>query len=158
LSEEQIVEALKQQDQYIAFVRESTGQWSDYSAQQLQEALPWLTQEAAQQLLATPLSLTWLREHYLDDPLKAIRQVTCPVLIINGEKDLQVPAAEAEQLRITLVEAGNDDVVALVLPDLNHLLRHHPGEPSLVYRHIDDPVDPRVIEIITEWLAEHSGL
>ena len=158
MSEEQIAEALKQQDQYITFVKESTGQWSNYSAQQLQEVLPWLMQQAAQQLLATPLSLTWLREHYLDDPLETIRQVTCPVLIINGEKDLQVPAAEAELLCTTLEEAGNEDATALILPDLNHLLRNHPEEPSLVYRHIDDPVDPRVIETVTEWLKQRSGL
>ena len=148
-SEDEIAEALAQQDQYIAFVKGSSGNWSDYSSQKLQEAMPWLTEEAAKQLLATPLSLAWLREHYLDDPLATIRRVACPVLIINGEKDLQVKAAEADLLKATLVEAGNQDVTALVLVDLNHLLRHHPEAPSLVYRHIDEPVDSRVIEAIT---------
>jgi pimeloyl-ACP methyl ester carboxylesterase len=158
MSEEEIAAVLTQQDQYIAFVKGSSGEWSDYSAERLQEAMPWLTPEAAAQLKATPFSLSWLRQHYSDDPLDTIRQVTCPVLIINGEKDLQVPAAEAEPLKMALEEAGNDDVTALILPDLNHLLRHHPEDPSLVYRHIDDPIDPRVIETITDWLAEHSGL
>ncbi len=158
MSEEEITAVLAQQDQYIAFVKESSGEWSDYSVEQLQEAMPWLTPEAAAQLKATPFSLSWLRQHYSDDPLDTIRRVSCPVLIINGEKDLQVPAAEAELLQKTLEEAGNNDVTALILPDLNHLLRHHPEDPSLVYRHIDDPIDPRVIETITEWLAEHSGL
>ncbi len=158
MSEEEIGAVLAQQDQYIAFVKGSSGEWSDYTTDQLIEAMPWLTPEAAAQLKATPLSLSWLRQHYSDDPLRSIRQATCPVLIINGEKDLQVPAAEAEPLKTTLEEAGNDDVTALILPNLNHLLRHHPEDPSLVYRHIDDPIDPRVIETITEWLAEHSGL
>ncbi len=158
MSEEEIAAVLVQQDQYIAFVKGSSGEWSDYSAEQLQEAMPWLSGEVAQQLLATPLSLAWVCEHYLDNPLETIRRVSCPVLIINGEKDLQVPAAEAEPLKVALEEAGNDDVTALILPDLNHLLRHHPEAPSLVYRHIDDSIDPRVIETITEWLAEHSGL
>lgn len=158
MGDDEVAETLAQQDQYIAFVKGSRGEWSDYSVENLQQAMPWLGEEAAQQLLATPLSLTWLREHYLDNPLEAIRRVSCSVLIINGEKDLQIPAAEADSLRIALEEAGNEDVTALILPDLNHLLRNHPEEPSLVYRHIDDPVDPRVIETITEWLAEHSGL
>ena len=157
MSEDEVAEALTQQDQYFAFVKESSGEWGDYSVEKLQQAMPWLDEEAARQLLATPLSLAWLREHYLDNPLDAVRRVSCPVLILNGEKDLQVPAAEAELLRTTLEEAGNEDITALILPDLNHLLRYHPEEPSLVYRHIDDPVDPRVIETVTEWLTQRSG-
>jgi len=157
MGDDKVAEALAQQDQYIAFVQESSGKWSDYSVEKLQQAMPWLDEEAAQQLLATPLSLAWLREHYLDTPSEVIRRVSCPVLILNGEKDLQVPAAEAESLRIALEEAGNEDVTALILPNLNHLLRNHPEEPSLVYRHIDDPVDPRVIDTITQWLTQRSG-
>ena len=157
MGDNKVAETLAQQDQYITFVKGSSGEWSDYSVEKLQQAMPWLDAEAAQQLLATPLSLTWLREHYLDNPLDAICRVSCPVLILNGEKDLQVPAAEAESLRIALEEAGNEDVTALILPDLNHLLRNHPEEPSLVYRHINDPVDPRVIETVTEWLTQRSG-
>ncbi len=158
MDDDEVAETLAQQDQYIAFVKGSSGEWSDYSVEKLQQTMPWVNEEAAQQLLATPFSLTWLREHYQDTPTEAIRRVSCPVLILNGEKDLQVPAAEAESLRTALEEAGNEDVTALILPDLNHLLRNHPEEPSLVYRHIDDPVDSRVIETVTEWLKQRSGL
>jgi len=156
MSDDEVAETLAQQDQYIAFVKGSSGEWSDYSVENLRQAMPWLNEQTAEQLLATPLSLTWLREHYLDTPTETIRRVTCPVLIINGEKDLQVPAEQAESLRMVLEEAGNGDVTALVLPDLNHLLRNHPEDPSLSYRHLDDPVDPRVVDAVTEWLTQHS--
>lgn len=150
----QIAAALLQQDQYIAFVESSEGEWGDYSVASLQEALPWLVETSAEQLLATPLALSWLREHYLDEPADSFRAVGVPVLSINGEKDSQVPASEAGLIRQLLEEAGNEDVTALVLADLNHLLRHHPEEPNLVYRHLDEPVDPRVIEAVTEWVIE----
>lgn len=156
-TEKQIAEALKQEDQYLEFVKTSTGEWEDHTLAELQEAMPWLTEDAAAQLVATPLSLSWLREHYLDDPASTIRQVACPVLVINGEKDLQIPASEAEGIKTILEEAENKDITVVVLPDLNHLLRHHPEEPNLTYRHLDDPVDPRVIEIITGWISEHSA-
>jgi fermentation-respiration switch protein FrsA (DUF1100 family) len=146
--------ALAQQDQYTAFVETSAGGWDDYTVGQMQEAMPWLTEEAATQLKSTPLSLEWLREHYLDEPADTVRAVTIPVLIINGEKDAQVPASEAALLEEILREGGNEDVTAVVLPDLNHLLRHHPEEPNLVYRHLDEPVDPRVIDAVTEWATE----
>ena len=146
--------ALAQQDQYIAFVKTSEGGWADCTVERMQEAMPWLTEEAAIQLKSSPLSLEWLREHYLDEPADTIGAVDVPVLILNGGKDAQVPAAEAGLLDEFLRAGGNEDVTAIVLPDLNHLLRHHPEEPNLVYRHLDEPVDPRVIDAVTEWATE----
>ena len=36
----------------------------------------------------------WFRYFLTYDPRPALRQVKCPVLAINGEKDLQVPPKE----------------------------------------------------------------
>jgi alpha-beta hydrolase superfamily lysophospholipase len=146
--------ALAQQDQYTAFIETSEGGWADYTVERMQEAMPWMTEDAAMQLKSTPLSLEWLREHYLDEPADTIRAVDAPVLILNGEKDSQVPASEAGLLEEILRESGNDDVTVIVLPDLNHLLRHHPEAPNLIYRHLDEPVDPRVIDAVTEWATD----
>ncbi len=146
--------ALAQQDQYTAFIEGSEGSWDDYAVDQLREAMPWMSEEAAAQLKETPLSLAWLRQHYRDEPAETIRSVDVPVLIVNGEKDSQVPASEAERLEELLREGGNTDVTTVVLPDLNHLLRHHPEEPNVIYRHLDEPVDPRVIDVLTDWATE----
>jgi len=149
--------ALAQQDQYIAFVKGSQGEWADYTIAQLQAEIPWLNEDTAAQLKATPLALSWLREHYLAVPADTIRQLQTPVLIVSGEKDLQVPASEAQLLGDLLAAAGNSDVSIFVFPDLNHLLRHHPEEPNLIYRHLDEPVDARVIQTLQEWLVAHFG-
>jgi len=146
--------ALAQQDRYTAFVETSEGGWDDYTVEKLREAMPWLTDEAAVRLKSTPLSLAWLREHYLDESAETIAAVKVPVLILHGEKDAQVPSTEAALLQGLLTEGGNADVTAIVLPDLNHLMRHHPEEPNLVYRHLDEPVDPRVIDTLLDWAAE----
>ncbi|MFC2105677.1 alpha/beta hydrolase family protein [Candidatus Bipolaricaulota bacterium] len=149
--------ALAQQDQYIAFVESSEGEWSDYTVAELQVEIPWLNEDAATQLKATPLALSWLREHYLEEPGETVSQLQDPVLIVSGEKDLQVPSSEAELLNELLVTAGNDDVVVYVFPDLNHLLRHHPEEPNLTYRHVNEPVDVRVLEVVQDWILERFG-
>jgi pimeloyl-ACP methyl ester carboxylesterase len=146
--------AMAQQDQYTAFVETSEGEWSDYTPEQLIEAMPWLTEEAAIQLKSTPLALAWLREHYLDEPTETLRRVGAPVLIVNGEKDAQIPSTEAALIEEALAGAANGDVTTIVLADLNHLLRHHPEEPNLVYRHLDEPVDSRVIDAVTGWAIE----
>jgi hypothetical protein len=154
-SEEEVASALAQEDQYLDFVRKSSGEWSDYTFDQLKEAMPWLTQEKYKEL--TALSLSWMRQHFLHDPLDTIRQVTRPVLIVQGGKDFQVPSGEAQLLSSALKEAGNSDVTLALLPDLNHLMRHHPEEPNLTYRHLAEPVDPGVIEAVTEWVVKHSA-
>ncbi len=146
--------ALAQQDAYIAFVESSEGEWSDYTVGALEEAMPWLTDETAEQLKATPLALSWLREHYLDEPAETLQQVDVPVLAISGEKDSQVPSSEAALIEAALLEGGNEDVSVYVLSDLNHLLRNHPEEPNLTYRHVSDPVDARVSERIIAWIQE----
>jgi len=149
--------ALAQQDQYMAFVETSKGEWSDYTVAELQAGIPWLSEDTAAQLKATPLALSWLREHYLAEPAEVIAQLQDPVLIISGEKDFQVPSSEAGLLSELLEAAGNDDVTVHVFPDLNHLLRHHPEEPNLTYRHVNEPVDPRVIEAVQDWIVNRFG-
>jgi len=156
-SEEKIAAALAQEDQYIEFVKGSTGGWSDYTYADLHRAMPWLSEQAAAQMTGSSLPLPWLREHYTADPTEPLRRLRIPVLIVNGEKDLQIPAEEADRIKEAIEESGNQDVTVYVLPDFNHLLRHHPDAPSLTYRHLDEPVDPRLIDILTGWAVERSA-
>jgi len=157
-TEEEIAASLEQEDAYIAFVEGSRGQWSDYTIEELQAALPWLTEDVAGQLAMTPLGLPWLREHYTADTEGALRAVSIPVFALNGDKDLQVPPESGERIRAILEEAGNENVTVHLLEDLNHLLRHHPEDPNLIYRHVEDPVDPRVIELLQTWAVERLAI
>ncbi len=152
-TEDQVLAALEQEDQFIAFVKASTGQWSDITVAALREALPWVTDAAAEQLKGSALGLAWLREHYRADPALVLAGVTCPVLIVSAGKDTQVPPADGQALAQVLKTAGNNDVTSILLPDLNHVLRHHPEEPNLVYQHLDEPVDPRVPAAIADWVS-----
>ncbi|MCX6093105.1 MAG: hypothetical protein NTX23_09605, partial [Candidatus Bipolaricaulota bacterium] len=134
-----------------------SGQWADYSVGALQSALPWLTDAAAQQLKSSTLGLAWLREHYNADPVVSLSRITCPVLIISAGKDVQVPPKDGEATAEVLRTSGNADVSAVLLSDLNHVLRHHPEEPNLVYQHLDEPVDPRVSATIVPWVEQEFG-
>ncbi len=156
-SEDQMRAALEQEDQFISFIKASTGQWADISVSALRAALPWLSDAAAQQLKSSPLGLAWLREHYNADPVASLSRITCPVLIISAGKDAQVPPNDGEALAGVLRTSGNADVTAVLLSDLNHVLRHHPEEPNLVYQHLDEPVDSRVAATIVPWAAQEFG-
>jgi len=156
-TDEQIAVALEQQAEYYAFVETSEGEWSDYTVEDVKAEISWANDAMAQQLLATPLSLSWLRQHYLDEPAETLVQVTVPVLAIGGGKDVQVPAEEANRIQTVLTDAGNTDVQGMVLEDLNHLLRYHPEQPNLVFRHLDEPIDPRVADTILQWMLARAG-
>lgn len=149
--------AMEQQDQYIAFVESSQGEWADYTIDELRAKMPLMSEEAAAHIKATPLALSWLREHYLEEPADTLSQLLDPVLIVSGEKDLQVPYSEAGLLDELLAAAGNDDVTLHVFSDLNHLLRYHPEEPNLTFRRVNEPVDSRVIEAVQDWIVPRFG-
>ncbi len=147
---EALAEILTAQDQFIAFVEGSEGTWDQYTFEELRTEMPWLSPEQLSELHTQPL--VWLREHSLHCPATALEAVDVPVLVLHGEKDLQIPHQEAARIADTLTAAGNEDVTVRVLPDLNHLLRHHPGQPTLWHRHLDQPVDERVRSIVEHWM------
>lgn len=68
------------------------------------------------------VNLIWWREHFQRDPVAAIKGVSCPVMILQGGKDYQVPVGEAELLRKALVGVKHPDFEVHVFPDLNHLM------------------------------------
>jgi len=58
------------------------------------------------------------------DPAAALRKVTCPVLAINGEKDMQVPPKQnLAAIRAALAAGGNKHFEVDELVGLNHLFR-----------------------------------
>jgi hypothetical protein len=77
--------------------------------------------------------------------------VKCPVLALNGENDLQVPADEnLREIDAALKVGGNTDVAIIRLPKLNHLLQT--SETGLVseYEKIEETIAPAALKIIAD--------
>jgi len=87
------------------------------------------------------------------DPAPALAQVHCPVLALNGENDVQVPADEnLNAIQKTLLEAGNTNITIKKLPKLNHLFQtSQTGLPS-EYVQIEETFSQEVLEIMLNWL------
>ena len=99
----------------------------------------------------------WYRFFLTYDPLLALGKVRCPVLAINGEKDLQVdPEQNLPKIEAALQEAGNADCTFQVFPGLNHLFQHcQTGSPA-EYGKIEETISPEVLELIAGWIAERT--
>jgi len=106
------------------------------------------------QALFTP----WLRFFLSYDPLPALKKVKCPVLALNGGKDLQVPPREnLAAIEEALKAGGNDRYVIKELPGLNHLFQTaNTGSPS-EYTKIDETISPLALQIIGDWIVKQTG-
>ncbi len=97
----------------------------------------------------------WFRYFLTFDPRNVLKQVTCPVLAIIGEKDLQVPPEDnLQEIERALKEAGNQNVTVKMLPGLNHLFQTAgTGAPS-EYGKIEETMSPVALELISDWILK----
>ena len=71
------------------------------------------------------------------------------MLALTGSKDLQVKSSDLSVIAATV--RGPVDVREI--PDLTHILRTQPGEPSLnaYKKELRTPVDERVVRAVVDW-------
>ncbi len=94
----------------------------------------------------------WFRFFVGYDPRPALRSVTCPVLVLHGEKDIQVAAGENQkEIRKALTEGGNSKVQASILPGLNHLFQTAQTGAIGEYGTIEETFAPAALEAIGSW-------
>ncbi|MBU8920290.1 MAG: alpha/beta fold hydrolase [Bacteroidales bacterium] len=101
---------------------------------------------------------SWFRFFMSYDPAPAISRLSCSVLALWGEKDLQVPPVEnISAIRKALEAGGNSDYQLKVFPGLNHLFQHcDSGSPS-EYASIAETFSPEVLDFISSWILEKTG-
>ncbi len=102
------------------------------------------------QQIGNPWMATFLRI----DPMDYLPNVKCPVLALNGDKDLQVPAENLAYLKDILRQNGNKKVKIITMNDVNHLFQTCetglPGE----YAQIDETFSPLALNIMSEWILK----
>ncbi|CAG5012702.1 hypothetical protein DYBT9275_05230 [Dyadobacter sp. CECT 9275] len=103
------------------------------------------------------LTSPWMNFFIQYDPVPALENVKCPVLALNGEKDVQVPPKEnLPAIKTALLKAGNKDFEVKELPGLNHLFQEAgTGLPS-EYGIIEQTFSPIALKEITSWITIHT--
>jgi hypothetical protein len=101
------------------------------------------------------LTMPWFRHFIVYDPRPALQKVTCPVLVINGERDLQVPPRQnLPEIEKALHTAGNSHVTVKEMPGLNHMFQKaSTGSPS-EYGTIEETISPDVLALIDDWIEQ----
>jgi pimeloyl-ACP methyl ester carboxylesterase len=124
----------------------------------LREKLSAEMRDAQVGAAVTQLMSPWFRYFVNYDPAPALRKVTCPVLALNGEKDLQVPPKQnLPAIRKALENGGNKNFEADELPGLNHLFQTAKTGSLDEYATIDETIAPAALAKIAAWILK-SGL
>lgn len=81
------------------------------------------------------------------------------MLVLNGEKDLQVIADQnVPPIEAALKKGGNKDFRIVRLPGLNHLFQNAKTGLVQEYGQIDETLAPVFLETMTTWIRRHTGL
>lgn len=100
---------------------------------------------------ANQMSSPWFFNFIRFNPKSYIKKMRCPVLAIGGEKDLQVDAVANNQLFAKYLPKNRNHKF-VVLENANHLLQTCTTGSPEEYGAIEETIQPKALEIITEWM------
>jgi pimeloyl-ACP methyl ester carboxylesterase len=104
-------------------------------------------------MMVDELSNPWMQFFIKYNPAVSLNKVKCPVLAINGEKDLQVPAKiNLEAIKKALDKGKNKKSTVMELPNLNHLFQECKSGSPEEYATIEETFSPKALEVVKNWI------
>jgi hypothetical protein len=104
---------------------------------------------------ATP----WFRFMLSHDPRPVLRRVSCPVLAIYGELDIQVPPKQnLPEVKTALDARSAGRSKAVELAGLNHLMQTAKTGLPHEYAEIEETMSPEALTTISDWILEQIDL
>ncbi len=116
-----------------------------------------MTQDEFISLQVDQITSPWMQYFMKFDPATALEKVKCPVLAVNGEKDLQVPPTEnLTAIKKALEKGGNHKVTTIEFPGMNHLFQECETGSPMEYATIEQTFSPIALEAITNWIKAQT--
>ena len=137
--------------------------WEDVDAASLKDifspvsfGFKLLPKKTIKKAMKKQLRPQWFMESFSYDFENLASKISCPVLLLYGQKDYQVPVEEGRGFAQILKSNGNCDVLLHEVADLNHMLRYNPGDmdPKSSLKSLKDDFDSRVLDLIDDWFAK----
>ena len=95
----------------------------------------------------------WMQFFIKYNPAPALEKVGCPVLALNGDKDMQVPSkVNLEAINKALTKGGNKKFTTKELPNLNHLFQECKTGSPKEYSEIEQTFSPSALTEIINWI------
>jgi len=104
-----------------------------------------------------PVLTPWFRYFIRYNPVPALEKLKCPVLALNGTKDMQVPPEEnLSGIKQALTKGGNKHFEIVKLDGLNHLFQTAVTGLPTEYSKISETISPKALEIISDWILKKN--
>ncbi|MFH0066982.1 alpha/beta hydrolase family protein [Peribacillus sp. NPDC056705] len=97
-----------------------------------------------------PYMISWIQYN----PIELVKELNIPVLIVNGNRDIQVPATNAKALH-----NEKKDSELLILEKMNHVLKEAPEDRKgnlATYTNPELPLSPGLVNGIIEFLNKND--
>ncbi len=148
----EIERLLANERSFHQFLAQMQGTWDGVSYEAVRTALPWMSEEefARRRVSMAP---ALVRDLLAVDPVAVAGQVEARMLILQGDKDFQVPFEQAGRLARAASDGGNGNVQFAILPNVNHVGRMHGESVDSEDRHLNRHIDGQLIGAIVDWLS-----
>ncbi|MBS0264206.1 MAG: alpha/beta fold hydrolase [Planctomycetes bacterium] len=148
-----VINAEPDNDKAVAAIQQNLTEWmatlDDESKQALGESAETLSGQARR--LCSP----WFRYFLTYDPLPVLKKIRCPLLVLNGAKDLQVlPEQNLPLIREALAESKHPDYEIHELPNLNHLFQTSATGAVAEYGQIEETFAPSALKLVGDWITK----
>jgi len=95
----------------------------------------------------------WYRWFINYDPQPTIKQLSCPVLALNGNLDIQVPSGpNLEGFRTMLKQSAAPSYEVIELDSLNHLFQKVNTRSTKAYYDSPETFNEEALDLIVEWI------
>lgn len=112
------------------------------------------SEESVMKIKGMKVNAKWLRETLSYNVCDYLEKVTCPVLSITGEKDIQVPPEHAK----VIAEMVQGEAEWHIIPNMNHIFRDSDKEHTMFniikeYQSVvHKPINAQLLELVKTWL------
>ncbi len=98
----------------------------------------------------------WFKYFIATEPDQFWSKVKCPVLVLNGEKDIQVYAEQnTTAIVASLKKARNKYVSIKIFPGLNHLFQHCTKCTVNEYGELEETFSIETLDVMNNWLQQN---
>ncbi|MDN5284165.1 MAG: alpha/beta hydrolase [Mucilaginibacter sp.] len=106
--------------------------------------------------VARPSVQKYLMSWFRYNPIREIKKIKIPILIVQGTTDLQVTVADADKLK-----KAKSDAVLAIIPGMNHILKEAPADKAknvATYNEPDLPLKPEFVKAMINFLNKVKNL
>ncbi len=166
MPEEEIMKSLKMQRELFSIIKNSNNDEGldkelkeifnkEYAAMTEEEKNKLGDPEVYLNMQVKTLTSPWFKYLLRFDPAPVLEKVKCPVLAINGEKDLQVPPKEnLSAIETALKKGGNSNFEIIELKGLNHLFQKSETGKISEYGQIEETISPLALQTMLDWIKK----